>query len=220
MSEMNKSHGKGFNFGTERNNMKNVLINNLNTDPNIPGPASYPDINFKKESDNKPTRQLGIMNHTENRFKVKVDYDITKETKEKKTDFYDLEITNLYPNQYKFNQNSKGDPKIIKDPKKKEIKGQRQLMSRNASAKLTKINPPHKGTGENREMRPGPGNYDDKYLRTINSDGKQLLSRHKNSGSRTFGKSERDTFRDRCKTPGPGSYTPCDYSDFKLTKNK
>jgi hypothetical protein len=40
LSEMNKSHGKGFNFGTKRKDMKNVLKNNLTTDPNIPGPAS------------------------------------------------------------------------------------------------------------------------------------------------------------------------------------
>lgn len=40
LSEMNKSQGKGFNFGTKRKDMKNVLKNNLTTDPNIPGPAS------------------------------------------------------------------------------------------------------------------------------------------------------------------------------------
>jgi len=34
----------------------------------------------------------------------------------------------------------------------------RYLLSRNMSARTTRINPPHKGTGMSREKVPGPGN--------------------------------------------------------------
>jgi len=37
-NDLNK--GKGFNFGTPRDGMKNTLRNNLSTDSNIPGPAN------------------------------------------------------------------------------------------------------------------------------------------------------------------------------------
>jgi len=40
------------------------------------------------------------------------------------------------------------------------------------------------------------------------------MSRHKNSGVRSFGKKSRETLEIRSKTPGPGSYNPCSSTDF------
>jgi len=40
------------------------------------------------------------------------------------------------------------------------------------------------------------------------------MSRHKNSGVRSFGRAFRDTLGIRSKTPGPGSYNPCSSTDF------
>jgi hypothetical protein len=65
-----------------------------------------------------------------------------------------------------------------------------------------------------REKVPGPGNYDEKFGTTLTGDGRYTLSRHKNSGVRSFGKAVRDTLGIRSKTPGPGSYNPCNRTDF------
>jgi len=73
LSEMNKSHGKGFCFGTKRNDMKNVLKNNLHTDPNIPGPASYRDADVYKVESRFKYNSLGKVEPKTRRFKVEDD---------------------------------------------------------------------------------------------------------------------------------------------------
>jgi len=70
---MNKSHGKGFNFGTKRFDMKNVLKNNLHTDPAVPGPASYIDHAVYKCESRFKYNTLGKIQPNELRFKVKDD---------------------------------------------------------------------------------------------------------------------------------------------------
>jgi nitrate reductase beta subunit len=192
MADMNKSHGKGFNFGTERNGMKNVLKNNLHTDPNIPGPASYRDHEVYKTDSRFKYNTLGRCDPKEQRFKVK-----------------DNRIISNFPGPGAHNP-------TITDLDNSGGKGgsQRYLLSRNMSARTTRINPPHKGSGVSRDKVPGPGNYDDKFGQTLTGDGKYTLSRHKNSGCRSFGKAVRDTLGIRSKTPGPGAYDACSGSDF------
>jgi len=48
----------------------------------------------------------------------------------------------------------------------------RYLLSRNMSARTTRINPPHTNRGESRDKVPGPGNYDIKFANTLTNDGK------------------------------------------------
>lgn len=72
-TDINRSKSRGFNFGTERNNMKNTLKNNLQIDPDIPGPASYRDHEVYKLDSRYKAFNLGRIQTSEPRFREKDD---------------------------------------------------------------------------------------------------------------------------------------------------